>query len=138
MSIKENIDKLVSMEWTESIFGQSKMKADYKRQLSKVIELDTLSNIHHNGETYAVSNQEVMYLSESKGRTHKFISGNVKTKSKGKGRDSQKYLVVSFDHQFPPFAKLVVDYLLGRFTFFNNKLYDVNNRQAQVLDDFTI
>lgn len=52
MSIKENIDKLVSMEWTESIFGQSKMKADYKRQLSKVIELDTLSNIHHNGETY--------------------------------------------------------------------------------------
>ncbi len=138
MSIKEHIDKLVSMEWSESIFGQSKMKADYKRQLSKVIELDTLNNIHHNGKTYFIANQEVMYLSETKGKTHKFIAGSVKTKAKGKGKEKQEYLAVTFDHQFQPFAKLVVDYLLGRFTFFNNKLYDVNNRQAQVLDDFTI
>lgn len=138
MSIKEQIGKLLGMEWHEADFGQSKLKADYKKQLYQVIELDSLNHIHYQGHSAFIPDREVAYIAESNGRAYKFIAGKLKIKKTGKGKDKKEVLEISYALTFPPFAKLVVDYLLGRFVFFEGQLYDVNDRQAVLVDDFSI
>ena len=48
-NFKDSLNKIVSMKWSEDDFGQSKMKADYKKQLSNILQLDNFNNIHHGG-----------------------------------------------------------------------------------------
>ena len=79
-----------------------------------------------------------MYITEQKGTTKKYISAAFEKKSKGKGDNKKEYIHITYDHFFSPFAKLVIDYLLGRFVFYEGKLYDVNNKQAVLMDEITI
>lgn len=135
MTINENISNIVRTNWSEEDYGISKNKADYKKQLHSVYQLDSMNKIYHNNKEIFISDNEVMYLAECNGRTYKFVSGKIKTK---KNKDGVQTASITFNSTFPPFAKLVVDYLLGRFTFFNDKLYDINNRQAKFMDEIGI
>lgn len=131
-----NLKTIISSDWTESEFGLSKHKADYKRQLHTIIALDFLNRVHYRGETDTIHDSDVGYISESKGKSYKFINGKMKIKE-DKNKKTKK-LVVTVVAGFPPFSKMVIDYLLGRYVFFNDKLYDVNDKQAKSIDDFTL
>lgn len=134
----KQLKEILALNWSEQEFGHSKLKADYKKQLFNIIPLDTLNNIWYKNKKVFIPDKDVMYISECKGVQKKFISANVKLKKKGKGAEKTEYVSVTCDRNFSPFAKLVVDYLLGRFVFHDGKLYDVNGKQAQLMDDITI
>ena len=136
-SIKDSLNKIVSMKWSEDDFGQSKMKADYKKQLSNILQLDNFNNIHHEGREFVVASSEIMYIADKNGEEINFISGKIISKKSKKKDDEEKYSL-KFDPIFPPFSKLVIDYLLGRYVFYNEKLYDVNSKQAKIIDNMTL
>lgn len=136
-SIKDSLNKIVSMKWSEDDFGQSKMKADYKKQLSNILQLDNFNNIHHEGHEFYVASSEIMYIADKNGEEINFISGKIISKKSKKKDDEEKYSL-KFDPIFPPFSKLVIDYLLGRYVFYNEKLYDVNSKQAKIIDNMTL
>lgn len=136
-SIKDSLNKIVSMKWSEDDFGQSKMKADYKKQLSNILQLDNFNNIHHEGHEFVVASSEIMYIADKNGEEINFISGKIISKKSKKKDDEEKYSL-KFDPIFPPFSKLVIDYLLGRYVFYNEKLYDVNGKQAKIIDNMTL
>ena len=46
MNIRDKLNKIIKMNWTETDFGCSKLKADYKRQLSDIWQLDSLNKLH--------------------------------------------------------------------------------------------
>lgn len=131
-NIKDHLNKIISIKWTETDFGLSKMKADYKRQLSHILQLDSLNKIHHEGQEIFISNSEVMYISDRNGEEISFISARLK-----KLKEQEKWKI-QFDKTFPEFGKLVVDYLLGRYVFYNDRLYDVNHIQAKLIDNLTL
>lgn len=135
MTINEDISNITKINWNEKDYGISKNKADYKKQLHSVYQLDSLNKIYHNNQEIFISDSEVMYLSECQGKIYKFVSGVIKTKKNKKGVET---VTITFSRSFPPFAKLVVDYLIGRFTFLNDKLYDVNDIQAKLMDEISI
>lgn len=136
-NIKDSLNKIVSMKWSEDDFGQSKMKADYKKQLSNILQLDNFNNIHHEGREFYVASSEIMYIADKNGEEINFISGKIISKKSKKKDDEEKYSL-KFDPIFPPFSKLVIDYLLGRYVFYNEKLYDVNSKQAKIIDNMTL
>ncbi|WP_303973772.1 hypothetical protein [Streptococcus merionis] len=134
----EQLKEILALNWNEKEFGQSKLKADYKRQLFNIIPLDSLNNIWYKRNKVFIPDKDVMYISECKGKAKKFISASLKLKAKGKGAKKKEYVHITYDRNFSPFAKLIVDYLLGRFVFYDGKLYDVNGKQAQLMDEITI
>ena len=136
-SIKDSLKKIVSMKWSEDDFGQSKMKADYKKQLSNILQLDSFNNIHHEGRKFFVASSEIMYIADKNGEEINFVSGRIVSKKPKKKDDEEKYSL-KLDPVFPPFSKLVIDYLLGRYVFYNEKLYDVNSKQAKIIDNITL
>lgn len=136
-NIKDSLNKIVSMKWSEDDFGQSKMKADYKKQLSNILQLDNFNNIHHEGREFYVASSEIMYIADKNGEEINFISGKIISKKSKRKDDEEKYSL-KFDPIFPPFSKLVIDYLLGRYVFYNEKLYDVNSKQAKIIDNMTL
>lgn len=136
-NFKDSLNKIVSMKWSEDDFGQSKMKADYKKQLSNILQLDNFNNIHHEGREFYVASSEIMYIADKNGEEINFISGKIISKKSKKKDDEEKYSL-KFDPIFPPFSKLVIDYLLGRYVFYNEKLYDVNSKQAKIIDNMTL
>ncbi|HFI0337601.1 TPA: phage resistance protein [Streptococcus suis] len=134
----KQLKEILQLNWNEQEFGQSKLKADYKKQLYNIVAVDSLNNAWHNGETVFIPDNRIMYITEQKGTTKKFISATFEKKTKGKGDNKKDYIHITYDYNFSPFAKLVVDYLLGRFVFYDGKLYDVNNKQAVLMDEITI
>lgn len=132
MNIKDNLNEIVGLNWTEADFGCSKRKADYKRQLAHVFQLDNFNKLNYQGEEVHISTSEIMYTTDVNGKEAKFISATLRRLKKD---DSIK---VVYQNSFPPFAKLVIDYLLGRYIFYNGRLYDVNNRQAKSIDELTL
>lgn len=136
-SIKDSLNKIVSMKWTDDDFGQSKMKADYKKQLSNIKQLDNFNYINHEEHKFFVPDREVMYIADKNGEEINFISGRIIPKKSKKKDDDEKYSL-KLDSIFPPFSKLVIDYLLGRYVFYNDKLYDVNSKQAKIIDNMTL
>ncbi len=136
-NFKDSLNKIVSMKWSEDDFGQSRMKADYKKQLSNILQLDNFNNIHHEGREFYVASSEIMYIADKNGEEINFISGKIISKKSKKKDDEEKYSL-KFDPIFPPFSKLVIDYLLGRYVFYNEKLYDVNSKQAKIIDNMTL
>ncbi|HFI0292917.1 TPA: phage resistance protein [Streptococcus suis] len=134
----KQLKEILQLNWNEAEFGQSKLKADYKKQLYNIVAVDSLNNAWYNGQTVFIPDNRIMYITEQKGTTKKYISAAFEKKSKGKGDNKKKYIHITYDHFFSPFAKLVIDYLLGRFVFYEGKLYDVNNKQAVLMDEITI
>ncbi|HEM6272947.1 TPA: phage resistance protein, partial [Streptococcus suis] len=132
------LKEILKLNWNEKQFGQSKLKADYKRQLHNVIPLDSLNNIWYEGKKIFIPDKQVMYITDCNGEQKKFNSATLEKKTKGKGDKKEEYIKIKYDYNFSPFAKLIVDYLLGRFVFHDNKLYDVNNKQAVLMDEITI
>lgn len=89
-SIKDSLNKIVSMKWSEDDFGQSKMKADYKKQLSNILQLDNFNNIHHEGREFYVASSEIMYIADKNGEEINFISGKIISKKSKKKDDEEK------------------------------------------------
>ena len=83
-NIKDSLNKIVSMKWSEDDFGQSKMKADYKKQLSNILQLDNFNNIHHEGREFYVASSEIMYIADKNGEEINFISGKIISKKSKK------------------------------------------------------
>lgn len=131
-NMKDHLKKIISMNWTETEFGPSKLKADYKKNLSKILQLDSFNNIQHDKEKVFIPDDKVMYIADRNGKEIKFISATV---SEDRVTKTAK---VKYDSIFPPFGKLVVDYLIGRYVFHDDKLYDVNNKQAKLVDEITL
>lgn len=128
MNVIDNLKQIVSMSWTESDFGRSKLKAEYKKQLSSIWQLDSLNKLHYTKKEVCIPSSEIMYIADKNGEEVNFISARIKETNNGE-------LKVIYDKTFPAFAKMVIDYLLGRYVFHDGKLYDVNNKQARLIDD---
>ena len=130
MNIIDQLKEVVSLNWTDEDYGQSKHKADYKKQLSNIYQLDSLNYIEHNKTKILIPESEVMYIADRNGEQKKFIScSSVKTN----GEPTVKYKAT-----FPTFAKMVIDYLMGRYVVFDNRIYDINNQQATLIDEITL
>ena len=131
MNIIDKLKQIVKINWTESDFGRSKLKAEYKKQLSNIWQLDSLSKVNHNKKEVYISSSEIKYIADKNGKEVNFLSARIKETNNGE-------LKVFYDKTFPAFAKMVIDYLLGRYVFYDGKLYDVNNTQARLIDDITL
>lgn len=136
MTITDQLKTLVNTDWKEAVFGKSKMKADYKKQIHQLVLLDDFNKVHYKNHEAFIPESEVMYTTEISGKVYKFISADLKIVENKQKKTSR--LQVTSGTGVSPFAKLVIDYLLGRLTFYNSKLYDVNDKQVVVLDDYTI
>ncbi|HEM3442736.1 TPA: phage resistance protein [Streptococcus suis] len=134
----KQLKDILKLNWNEKEFGQSKLKADYKRQLHNIIAVDSLNNIWYDSKAIFIPDKQVMYITDCNGEQRKFISATLEKKTKGKADKKEEYIKIKYDANFSPFAKLVVDYLLGRFVFHDSKLYDVNSKQAVLMDEITI
>lgn len=132
MNIVDKLKEVVSLNWTDEDYGQSKHKADYKKQLSNIYQLDSFNNIEHNKTKILIPESEVMYIADRNGEQKKFIScSSVKILKKGEPK-------VTYKATFPTFAKMVIDYLMGRYVVFDNRIYDINNQQAELIDEITL
>ena len=134
MNIRDKLNEIIRLNWTESDFGFSKKKADYKRQLAHIYHLDSFNKLKYKGEEIIISASEIMYTTDVNGKEEKFVSAKIKQKKK----NNKDVIKVEFESSFQPFAKMVIDYLLGRYVFYNGQLYDVNNRQANKIDDIRL
>lgn len=132
MNIRDKLNEIIRLNWTEVDFGCSRLKADYKKQLSDIYHLDSLNNLKYQGKEITIPVGNIMYTTDVNGKEEKFVSATTKRVKKDDG------IKVTFKNSFPPFAKLVIDYLLGRYVFYNGQLYDVNNRQAKMIDDIRL
>ena len=132
MNIVDQLKEVVSLNWTDEDYGQSKHKADYKKQLSNIYQLDSFNNIEHNKTKILIPESEVMYIADRNGEQKKFIScSSVNTKINGEHK-------VTYKSTFPTFAKMVIDYLMGRYVVFDNRIYDINNQEAKLIDEMTL
>lgn len=134
MNIRDKLNEIIRLNWTEADFGFSKKKADYKRQLAHIYHLDSFNKLKYKGEEITISASEIMYTTDVNGKEEKFVSAKIKQKKK----KNEDIIKVEFESSFQPFAKMVIDYLLGRYVFYNGQLYDVNNRQAKKIDDIRL
>ena len=73
MNIVDQLKEVVSLNWTDEDYGQSKHKADYKKQLANIYQLDSFNNIEHNKTKILIPENEVMYIVDRNGEQKKFI-----------------------------------------------------------------
>lgn len=132
MNIVDRLKEVVSLNWTDEDYGQSKHKADYKKQLANIYQLDSFNNIEHNKTKILIPESEVMYIADRNGEQKKFICcSSVKISNNSEP-------TVKYKATFPTFAKMVIDYLMGRYVVFDNRIYDINNQQAKLIDEMTL
>lgn len=70
----KQLKEILQLNWNEAEFGQSKLKADYKRQLYNIVAVDSLNNAWYNGKTVFIPDNRIMYITEQNGTTKKYIS----------------------------------------------------------------
>lgn len=132
--IVEGLAKLMNeVDWGSSDFGDSVMKAELRKQLFNIKTIGDDGNVHYYTEYVKVKPEDYMYITSNGKKTFKFFFGKV---SLGKGEDPQ--LTYSVENHFPPFAKLIIDYLIGCYAFENNQLYDVRHKQFKQIDEYTL
>ena len=132
MNIVDRLKEVVSLNWTDEDYGQSKHKAAYKKQLANIYQLDSFNNIEHNKTKILIPENEVMYIADRNGEQKKFICcSSVKISNNSEP-------TVKYKAAFPTFAKMVIDYLMGRYVVFDNRIYDINNQQAKLIDEMTL
>ena len=54
MNIRDKLNEIIRLNWTEVDFGFSKKKADYKRQLAHIYHLDSFNKLKYNGEEITI------------------------------------------------------------------------------------
>ena len=119
-------------DWGSSDFGESVMKAELKKQLHKIKYIDENNKIYYGYESTQVDDEDIGYFASNGRKTYKFIFGKVTY------NDNNSTVNYASEKNFPPFAKLVVDYLIGKYAFTNDGLYDVSKREFQLIDDYTL
>lgn len=132
--IVEALSKLTTgTDWGSFDFGESVMKAELRKQLFKIKVIDDKGQVNYFTESKRVDDEDIMYITTNGRKTYRFIYGEVKLTT---GEDPHIYYKV--ESTFPAFAKLVVDYLIGSYTFSEGQLYDVRFKQFRMIDEFTI
>ncbi|CNE66798.1 TPA: phage resistance protein [Streptococcus agalactiae] len=132
----EALSKLTTeTDWGDPIFGESVLKAELRKHLFKIVPIDHNGYIHKLFYSEMVKDEDVMYFVSDGRKTYRFLFGDTILKTDKQGNE---YLTYSVENNFPPFAKLVIDYILGAYTFFENKLYDIRYKQFKLIDDFTL
>lgn len=91
------LKEILQLNWNEQEFGQSKLKADYKKQLYNIVAVDSLNNAWYNGKSVFIPDNRIMYITEQKGTTKKFISATFEKKTKGKGDNKKDYIHITYD-----------------------------------------
>ena len=82
MNIRDKLNEIIRLNWTEADFGFSKKKADYKRQLAHIYHLDSFNKLKYKGEEVTISASEIMYTTDVNGKEEKFVSAKIKQKKK--------------------------------------------------------
>ena len=98
MNIRDKLNEIIRLNWTEVDFGCSRLKADYKKQLSDIYHLDSLNNLKYQGKEVTIPASDIMYTTDVNGKEEKFVSATTKRVKKD---DSIK---VTFKNSFPPFT----------------------------------
>ena len=132
----EAISKLTTeADWGSPAFGESVMKAELRKQLFKIVPIDHNGYIQKLYFSTLVKDEDIMYITSDGRQTFRYLFGTTEVKQ---SKENSEYLVYEVENNFPPFAKLVIDYILGIYTFNGSKLYDVRNKQFKLIDEFTL
>nr|pir 24K protein GP24C - Lactococcus phage mi7-9 [Lactococcus phage mi7-9]AAB22892.1 GP24C [Lactococcus phage phi7-9] len=132
--IVDNLNRLTTrIDWGSFDFGESVMKAELKKQLFKIKVVDSSGLVHLFNDSKRVAEEDIMYITTNGVKTYEFFYGEV-----GLTKGEEPHIYYKVEKNFPAFAKLVIDYLIGSYTFSNNKLYDVRFKQFRLLDEFTL
>lgn len=121
------------VDWGSFDFGQSVMKAELRKQLFKIKVIDENGEIHYYMSSVKVKPEDYMYIVSNGITTYRFLFGDL---SIGKGEDAS--ISYKTETMFHPFAKLVIDYIIGIYAFVDGQLYDVRSREFQIIDDYTL
>ncbi|HEM4558257.1 TPA: hypothetical protein U1Z51_002118, partial [Streptococcus suis] len=81
----KQLKEILQLNWNEAEFGQSKLKAEYKKQLYNIVAVDSLNNAWHNEKAVFIPDNRIMYITEQNGKTKKYISATFEKKTRGKG-----------------------------------------------------
>lgn len=132
--IVDNLDRLTTrIDWGSFDFGESVMKAELKKQLFKIKVVDSSGLVHLFNDSKRVAEEDIMYITTNGVKTYEFFYGEV-----GLTKGDEPHIYYKVEKNFPAFAKLVIDYLIGSYTFSNSQLYDVRFKQFRLLDEFTL
>lgn len=132
--IVENLNRLTKqINWGSFDFGESVMKAELKNQLFKVKVVDSIGLVHLFNDSKRVQEEDIMYMTTNGAKTYNFFYGEV-----GLTKGDEPHMYYKTEKNFPAFAKLVIDYLIGSYTFANGQLYDVRFKQFRLIDEFTL
>lgn len=132
--IVEALSKLTTQtDWGSFDFGESVMKAELRKQLFKIKVIDDMGLVHYYTESKRVEDEDIMYITTNGRKTYRFMFGEV-----GMTNKDNPHIFYKVENNFPPFAKLVIDYLIGSYTFSESNLYDVRFRQFRMIDEFTL
>ncbi|MTB64101.1 phage resistance protein [Streptococcus sp. zg-86] len=127
---------LYQIDWGSSLFGESVLKAELKKQLYKVHYVDDKNQVYYYFESTNVEPKDIGYFASDGRKTYRFIYGEVKMTQETDNRPAR--VTYYAENNFPPFAKLVIDYLLGKYSIIDGFLYDVSNRQFRLLDEYAL
>lgn len=127
---------LYQIDWGSSLFGESVLKAELKKQLYKVHYVDDKNQVYYYFESTNVDPKDIGYFASDGRRTYRFIYGEVKMTQETDNRPAR--VTYYAENNFPPFAKLVIDYLIGKYAIADGCLYDVSNRQFRSLDEYAL
>ncbi|HEL2403027.1 TPA: phage resistance protein [Streptococcus suis] len=136
-SLSDSLDRLLyQTDWGSSLFGESVLKAELKKQLYKIHYVNDKNQVHYYFESTTVEPKDIGYFASDGRKTHRFIYGDVWMSNETD--DNPATVKYNSEKNFPPFAKLVIDYLIGRYTISDGYLYDVSNRQFRILDEYAL
>ena len=68
MNIRDKLNEIIRLNWTEVDFGCSRLKADYKKQLSDIYHLDSLNNLKYQGKEITIPVGNIMYTTDVNGK----------------------------------------------------------------------
>ena len=86
MNIRDKLNEIIRLNWTEADFGFSKKKADYKRQLAHIYHLDSFNKLKYKGEEVTISASEIMYTTDVNGKEEKFVSAKISKRKRKRKR----------------------------------------------------
>ncbi|MBF0788205.1 phage resistance protein [Streptococcus sp. 19428wC2_LYSM12] len=127
---------LYQIDWGSSLFGESVLKAELKKQLYKIHYVDDKNQVYYYFESTNVEPKDIGYFANDGRKTYRFIYGEVWMSNETD--DNPATVKYSSEKNFPPFAKLIIDYLIGKYAIIEGYLYDVSARQFRLLDEYAL
>lgn len=123
---------LYNTDWASSQFGESVMKAELRKQLFKIKYVDDKNRVYYYFESCQVEPEDIGYLTSNGRKSFKFIYGKVFM------TEEEPEIKYTAEKNFPPFAKLVIDYLIGKYAIVDGVLYDVSTKEFRIIDEYTL